>query len=150
MSTWAWCSHSSISPTPTPGLESPRGGQSLCFGDEFDLWDGVQRGIPEILFGTNSDQFGASLVAQMVKNLPSMPGFSPWIRKIPWRREWLLTPVFLPGESHGQRSLAGYSPCGPRVRHDWVTNTFTFLINLAVLILITDDTVTACRCFDIN
>ena len=31
----------------------------------------------------------------------------PWIRKIPWRREWLPTPVFLPGESHGQRSLAG-------------------------------------------
>ena len=35
-----------------------------------------------------------------------------WIRKIPWRREWLPTPVFLPGEFHGQRSLAGYSPWG--------------------------------------
>ena len=32
--------------------------------------------------------------------------------KIPWRREWLLAPVFLPGESHGQRSLAGCSPWG--------------------------------------
>jgi len=30
----------------------------------------------------------------------------------PWRREWQPTPAFLPGESHGQRSLAGYSPCG--------------------------------------
>ena len=39
--------------------------------------------------------------------------------KIPWRRAWQLTPVFLPGESHGQRSLAGYSPRGCR-RH-WVT-----------------------------
>src|SRR5574340_1103377 len=39
-------------------------------------------------------------------------GFDPWMGKIPWRREWLLTPVFLPGESHGQRSLAGYSPWG--------------------------------------
>ena len=38
------------------------------------------------------------------------PGFSPCTGKIPWRREWLPTPVFLPGESHGQRSLAGYSP----------------------------------------
>ena len=37
-------------------------------------------------------------------------GFDPWIRKIPWRRAWHPTPVFLPGESHGQRSLAGYSP----------------------------------------
>ena len=32
------------------------------------------------------------------------PGFDPWMRKIPWRREWLPTPVFLPGEIHGQRS----------------------------------------------
>ena len=37
------------------------------------------------------------------------PRFDPWVRKIPWRREWLPTAVFLPGESHGQRSLAGYS-----------------------------------------
>ena len=36
-------------------------------------------------------------------------GFAPWIRKIPWRRKWQPTPVFLPGKSHGQRSLAGYS-----------------------------------------
>ena len=34
----------------------------------------------------------------------------PWVRKIPWRRKCQPTPVFLPGESHGQRSLAGYSP----------------------------------------
>ena len=38
------------------------------------------------------------------------PGFDPWVRKIPWRREWQPTPVFLPGESHGQSSLVGYSP----------------------------------------
>ena len=40
------------------------------------------------------------------------PGFHPWVRKIPWRRAWQPTPVFSPGESHGQRSLAGYSPWG--------------------------------------
>ena len=38
--------------------------------------------------------------------------FNPWIRKIPWRRAWQATPVFLPGESHGQRCLAGYGPQG--------------------------------------
>ena len=38
------------------------------------------------------------------------PGFDLWVGKISWRREWLPTPVFLPGKSHGQRSLAGYSP----------------------------------------
>ena len=39
-------------------------------------------------------------------------GFDPWVRKIPWRGAWQLTPVFLPGESHGPRSLAGYNPWG--------------------------------------
>ena len=36
--------------------------------------------------------------------------FAPWTRQIPWRRKWQLAPVFLPGKSHGQRILAGYSP----------------------------------------
>ena len=45
--------------------------------------------------------------------LPSRrPRFSPWVGKIPWRRERLLIPVFLPREFHEQRSLAGYSLCG--------------------------------------
>ena len=39
-------------------------------------------------------------------------GFDPWVRKIPWRKKWQPTPVFLPGESHGGRSLLGYSPWG--------------------------------------
>ena len=38
--------------------------------------------------------------------------FNSWVRKIPWRRKWQLTPVFLPGKSHGQRSLEGYGPWG--------------------------------------
>ena len=38
------------------------------------------------------------------------PGFDPWVGTIPWRREWQPIPVFLPRESHGQRSLVGYSP----------------------------------------
>ena len=40
------------------------------------------------------------------------PGFDPWVRKISWRRTWQPTPVLLPGKSHGQRSLVGYSPWG--------------------------------------
>ena len=35
---------------------------------------------------------------------------NPWVRKVSWRREWQLTPVLLPAESHGQRSPVGYSP----------------------------------------
>ena len=60
--------------------------------------------------------FGAYLVAQTVKKLPAVweTWVHPWVRKIPWRRNWQPTPVFLPGESHGQRSLVGYSLCGPK------------------------------------
>ena len=48
--------------------------------------------------------------------------FDPWVGKIPWRRKWQRSLVFLPGESHGQRSLEGYSPWGcNRFGHDWVT-----------------------------
>ena len=45
--------------------------------------------------------------------------FHPWIRKIPQRSKWQPTPVLLPGKSHGQKSLVGYSPWSRRVRHDW-------------------------------
>ena len=38
--------------------------------------------------------------------------FDPWVRKTPWRRAWRPTPVFMPGECYGQKSLAGYSPRG--------------------------------------
>ena len=40
--------------------------------------------------------------------------FNPWVRKLPWRRAWQPAPVFLPGESHGQRSLMGYGSQGHR------------------------------------
>ena len=49
-------------------------------------------------------------------------GFDPWVGKMPWRSKGQPTPVFLPGKSHGQRSLACYSPWGgQRVRRDRVT-----------------------------
>ena len=48
-------------------------------------------------------------------------GFDPWVGKILWRKKWQSTPVFLPGESNGQRSLSAYSPWGCRVRHDLAT-----------------------------
>ena len=62
---------------------------------------------------------GASQVVLVVKNPPpcyrrkcKRHGFNPWVRKISSSRKWHHTPVFLPGKSHGQRSLAGYSPQG--------------------------------------
>ena len=59
-----------------------------------------------------------SQVALVGKNPPANAGdireasFDLWVRKFPWRRKWQPTPVFLPGKSHGQRSLVGYSPYG--------------------------------------
>ena len=67
-----------------------------------------------IIYMTN----GASQVALVVKNPPASArdvkrcGFDPLVRKIPWRRKWQPTPVFFPGKSHRQKSLASYCPQG--------------------------------------
>ena len=53
-------------------------------------------------------------------------GFNTWVRKIPQRRKWQRTPVFLPGESHGWRRLAGYSPCGRKALNTAEQLTFHF------------------------
>ena len=70
---------------------------------------------------------GGSPVAQMVKNLPAMQEMWVWSlgQEDPQRRKWLPTPVFLPGESHGHRSLAGYSPWGHKESNttEWLTHT---------------------------
>ena len=67
-------------------------------------------------------------MAQVVKNLPAMQetGFNPRVGKIPWGREWQPTPVFLPGELHGQRSLAGYSPWGHKQSDTTERDSFAF------------------------
>ena len=59
----------------------------------------------------------------MVKNPPANAGdirhgFDPWVEKIPWRRAWPPTPIFLFGESHGQRNLL-QSIASQRIGHDW-------------------------------
>ena len=71
---------------------------------------------PKVMMGFPGDS--------VVQNPPAMQEmcFDSSVRKIPWRRKWQTTPVFLPGESHGQRSLAAYSVWShKRVRHDLVT-----------------------------
>ena len=57
-----------------------------------------------------------AVIAQLVNHLPAMQETQvlSLSRKIPWRRKWQPTPVFLPGEFHGQRSLEDYSPWGPK------------------------------------
>ena len=77
----------------------------------------------------------AFLIAQSVKNLSQYrrSGFNSCIRKIPWRRQWQPTPVFLPGESHGQRSMVGYSP--------WGSNSWTWLNDFLFTWLVTDEVI---------
>ena len=73
----------------------------------------------------------------VVENLPANAGdieFDPWVGKIPWRKQWQPTPVFLPAKFHGWRSLLGYSPWGHKtVRHhssDWTTTTKSVYMSL--------------------
>ena len=90
-----------------------------CFGEMYDfpsqliIWfvcpQPMRLGlIPPQSFPGGSDSKASACNADR-------PGFDPWVGKIPWRRKWQPTPVFLPGKSHGRRSLAGYSPWGRRV-----------------------------------
>ena len=63
-------------------------------------------------------------------------GFDPWIRTIPWRMAWQPTPVFLPGESHRQRSPVGYSPQGRKELNmtgvTWYAHTYIFILYMGV------------------
>ena len=77
----------------------------------------------------DSTYIRASQVALVVKNLPANAGdlrdvgSIPGIGKMPWRRQQLPTPVFLSGESHGQRNLGSYYPCGGK---EWDTTEMTW------------------------
>ena len=81
-----------------------------------------------------------------VSYLPSFPGgsdskesvcrrrkFDRWFRKIPWRREWQSTVVFLLEEFHGQRSLAAYNPWGHKESYLPLTMRLLVLLNLIML-----------------
>ena len=71
-------------------------------------------------------------MAQRLKCLPAMweTWVQSWVGKILWRRKWQPTPVFLPGESHGQRNLVGYSPWGRKESDmtEWLSHTHTLVI----------------------
>ena len=86
----------------------------------FLLW--FQNGLPRWCSGKES-------VCQCRRH-----GFHPWVGKILWRRDWQPTPVFLPGEFHGQRSLAGYSPWGHKELDltEWLTLSFKELMALDI------------------
>ena len=97
--------------TDSGGLPGGSAGEeSACSAGDSSLIPGSGRSTGEGI-GSPPQYSRASLVAQMVKNLPAIgrPGFDHWVGKIPWRKERLPTPVFWPGEFQGRRSLASSS-----------------------------------------
>ena len=71
-------------------------------------------------------------MAQIVENPAAVQEtqFDPWVRKIPWRREWPPTPVFLPGEFHGQSSLGDYCSWGHKESDGTEQLTFSLSLKL--------------------
>ena len=99
-----------------------------CLSTAHALWNFVELNTPlqnEMNPNTKCPT-GASQAVLVVKNLPTNAGdkrhgFNPGVKKMLWRRAWQPTPIFLPGNFHGQKSLAGYSSYIrlQRVEHDW-------------------------------
>ena len=87
-----------------PVREVPNGKGTIRVHVPF-TWNSLAQGKQRVGF------LGGSVAKKSVSQC-RRHGFNPWVRKIPWRREWQSTPVFLPGKSHGQRNLAGYTPPG--------------------------------------
>ena len=90
------------------------------------LYQFLQLQVESPIVSTSHD-YGASLVAQMIKNFPAVQEtqFDPWVRKIPWRREWLLTSGLENSMDRGAWQAKVY---GVAKRQTWlITNTFTFM-----------------------
>ena len=91
-------------------------------------------------------------VALVVKNPPANAGdlrhgFDSWVGKIPWRRAWQPTPVFLPGESHGQRSLEGYSPWSHKESDTTEVTSHACIFSVCLFVCLCCVLVVACKIF---
>ena len=78
---------------------------------EFSCFFYVPVNIGNLVFGSSVfSKSNLKFSVHILLKLSMKPGFNPWVGKMPWRRKWQLTPIFLPRKSHGQRSQMGYSP----------------------------------------
>ena len=106
--------------------EDKSGRKFLGSGSQGRASEHLRTGKSQLLVASNEDVI-TCVYWKLLESVGGFPGgsdgkesacqwrrlrFDPWVRKIPWRREWQPTPVLLPGKSHGQRSLVGYSPWG--------------------------------------
>ena len=105
----------------------------LDLEDCFQCLESLQVKIYLSLTLENKESFGSPCLDRQC----GRPRFNPWVRKIPWRRKWQPTPVFLPGKFHGQKSLVGCSPWSHKESDttEWVTLVMTLvtpqLLNLS-------------------
>ena len=111
-------------PGSSVGEESTGNAGDLGLIPELGRSPGEENGYPLQYFGPVNIFTGASQMVLVVKNSPANAGDTRDValisgsEKIPWRRKWQPTPVFLPGKCHGQRSLAGHNLWSHRVGHD--------------------------------
>ena len=117
-------------------LGSSAGKESTCNAGDLGLIPRSGRSPGEGI-GYPLQYSWASLVAQMVKNLPAVweTWFDLWVGKIPWKKAWQPISVFLPGESHEQRSLVVCSPWGCKEldRIEWLSmHTYIFALQCCV------------------
>ena len=101
----------------SPGEGNGNSFQYSCLGNPVDggAWWATVHGVAQSWTWLSDKESTCQLMKRTL---------DPWVGKISWRRKWQLVPIFLPGKSHGQRSLAGYSPWGgKRIRHDSVNKT---------------------------
>ena len=118
--TWIWVSSGSWQWTGKPGILQSVGSQRVRHDwvTELKVW---------IIYRTQHFWWPSGKESTCQNRRRRRHGFDPWVRKILCRRKWQSTLVLLPGTSHGQRSLAGYSPWGrTRVRQGLATKYHTF------------------------
>ena len=101
--------HSSILTWRIPGMGEPGGLPSQGLHRVGHDWSDLAQQQQITLYGLSGCFSGNEFTSQCRR-----PGFDTWVGKIPWRRKCQPTAIFLPGKSHGQRSLAGYSPWNRR------------------------------------
>ena len=105
--TWGGCVYQT---TDRYCLGRKEGLEEWCFGVLFSIFNA--KDLLQHVFWVHLCFFpGGPLVAESTCQCRRC-GFNPWVRKMPWKRKWQLIPVFLPGKSHGQKSMAGYNPWG--------------------------------------
>ena len=115
-------------PGESPWTEEPGRPQSIAFQRVRHDWSDstAQSVINRILYYPRMGFPGGSDRKESSCNIRDL-GSIPWVGKISWRREWQPTPVFLPGEVHGQRSPR-QSMGSQRAWHDWATKSHTFRV----------------------